>query len=157
MNPMEAEALSRAIKSMAFSLVRIEAKLDLLLNPPPSEDTDPHDDFLILSSFTTRQHAIIQMMLRDATVDEIADRLSVSTNTIKTHISLIVKKSGSERKSHAISRLSAVVGRSSPEIYAKASGGLPKDWDSKWPNVVWPGADTPVKPKTIKKGTSHAT
>lgn len=127
-----------ALDVIEKKLTRIEAKLDLLLNPEDHTEADPNNDFIILSAFTPRQHAIIQMMLRDASVAEIAERLNVSPNTIKTHISIIVRKSASERKSHAISKLSAIVGRVSPEIYVQASRGVPKNWDQDWPNVDAP-------------------
>lgn len=119
------------------TLARLEAKLDLLLNGNPAialrlPTEDLSSDVVLMSGFTTKQHAIIQMMLRDADNEEIAIRLGVSPNTIKTHMAMIARKLGVQRRATSIAKLAPVYERISADAYFEASGGLPKDWDRKF-------------------------
>lgn len=112
------------------SLSRIETMLGVLARlvsvPEPSGNTG---DAILLSSFTTKEHQIIQMLVRDASNDEIADRLGVSVNTIKTRLIMICKKLGVQRRAAAISKLAPIIGRVPDGVYMEASGGLSKHWD----------------------------
>lgn len=112
------------------TLARIEAKIDMLLRPPePIQNEENSTDIVLLSMFTTKQHAIIQMLARDAATEEIAKRLKVSSNTIKTHLTMIGRKIGVQRRAAIISRLAPILNRVNDLAYIEASGGLPKNWD----------------------------
>ena len=115
------------------TLARMEAKLDMLLGSArPGVSEASHSDLVLLSSFTTKQHAIIQMILRDAPNEEIAERLKVSANTIKTHLTMIARKIGVPRKATVITTLAPIFQRVSDSAYIEASGGLPKSWDKNY-------------------------
>ena len=116
------------------TLARIEAKLDMLLNNPSSQQStaSSNTDIVLLASFTTKQHAIIQMLMRDATNDEIASRLRVAPNTIKTHIAMIARKLGVQRRAAIITTIAPIYERISASAYVEASGGLPKNWDKNY-------------------------
>lgn len=113
------------------TLARIEAKLDILFNARgDTQAGDRSADLVALSNYTPKQHAIIQMLLRDAKVGEIAERFNLSENTVKTHVQLIVRKMNSNRKVDALTKLAPIFSRVSPEAYLQVTNGLPKDWDA---------------------------
>ena len=115
---------------MRSTLARLEAKIDMLLRPPETSHPEENStDVVLLSMFTTKQHAILQMLVRDASTEEIAKRLKVSTNTIKTHLTMIGRKIGVQRRAAVISRLAPIMNRVNDLAYIEASGGLPKNWD----------------------------
>jgi DNA-binding CsgD family transcriptional regulator len=85
-----------------------------------------------MSQFTTKQHAILQMLCRDASNEEIAKRLKVAPDTIKTHTVIIRKKLAAPRRAAVITSYAPVLARISDDDYLEASGGLPKSWDSEY-------------------------
>lgn len=132
---------------MRSTLARIEAKMDMLLRPQPVANSEENNtDIVLLSMFTTKQHAIIQMLARDASTEEIAHRLRVSSNTIKTHLTMIGRKIGVNRRAAIISRLAPILNRVNDLAYLEASGGLPKNWDKNY------SEGDPINEKVENKG-----
>jgi DNA-binding CsgD family transcriptional regulator len=117
---------------MRSTLARIEAKLDILTSGTRTSSPSPAEgnaDLILLSSFTPKQHAILQMLMRDASSEEIAERMKVSINTIKTHLTILGRKIGTKRRASLISTLAPVFARCPEAAYIGASSGLPKYWD----------------------------
>lgn len=83
----------------------------------------------VMPSMTTKQHAALQMLIRGAGNQEIADRLGVSINTAKVHVRSIAKKMGMHRRQRIAEKVSLWMEEISPQQYEAMSGGLPKDWD----------------------------
>ena len=128
------------------TLARIEAKLDLVLmsvlgRATPEEEggaggSEEHGELLrartFFRQFTPKQNAALQMLMRGASNQEIADRMGVSVNTAKVHVrSIAAKLDVKSRASIAVTanRYWRDIGG---EEYLMASGGLPKDWDDNW-------------------------
>jgi len=117
------------LSHMSAQLARIEEKVGRLSAPEVLERDNPAD-VAMLNIFTTKQHAILQMLLRDAPNSEIAERLDVTTSTVKTHIAMICRKLGVKRRASAITTAAPMFGRVSDDVYETVSGGLPKNWDA---------------------------
>lgn len=121
------------------TLARIETKLDLILMSVLGRTTQPHESLAdgdtardFFRQFTPKQNAALQMLMRGASNQEIAERMGVSVNTAKVHVRSIAAKL--DVKSRA--SIAVVANRHWQEIddeeYRLASGGLPKDWDKNW-------------------------
>lgn len=132
------------------TLARIEAKLDILIQHSVGQTLQPQgsslsSDIVYMSQFTTKQHAILQMLCRDAPTDEIAARLGVAAETIKTHVVIIRRKLGASRKAAVVTSYSPVFARISESDYLEASGGMSKNWDREYND------EDPINER-IKKG-----
>lgn len=121
------------------AIARIEAKVDLILmsllgRTAQVEERDTGADGArdFFRQFTPKQNAALQMLMRGASNQEIADRMGVSVNTAKVHVrSIAAKLDVRNRASIAVvaNRYWRGIG---DEEYRMASGGLPKDWDETW-------------------------
>jgi len=86
----------------------------------------------ILPRMTTKQHAVLQMLTRAASNQEIADRLQVSINTVKVHVRSIAKRFGVNRRAQIGLRAGRWLDELDGPVYEAMSGGLPLDWDEKF-------------------------
>lgn len=125
-------------------LDRIEWKLDQIIasllskatadgvatpySTPQAKSDGVQSDYL--HSLTTKQHAALQMLLRGADNQEIADRMGVSINTAKVHVRGIAKKLGVSTRTQIIWRIQKEVMETEDNAYQMLTGGLPKDWDT---------------------------
>jgi DNA-binding CsgD family transcriptional regulator len=122
------------------ALVRIEAKLDVLISALLGRaERDERAGLAgeagevaqaFFRQFTTKQNAALQMLMRGASNDDIAERLGVTDNTAKVHVRSIAKKLDVHNRAvialRAMPHWQAIDG----EAYRMLSGGLPKDWDA---------------------------
>ena len=85
-----------------------------------------------LRLFTTKQQVALQMLLRGADNQEIADRMGVTINTAKVHVRGIAKKLGVSTRSQIIWKVHKEMIDIDENGYMMLSGGLPKDWDENY-------------------------
>jgi DNA-binding NarL/FixJ family response regulator len=85
-----------------------------------------------LRLFTTKQQVALQMLLRGADNQEIADRMEVTINTAKVHVRGIAKKLGVSTRSQIIWKVHKEMIDIDENGYMMLSGGLPKDWDENY-------------------------
>jgi len=141
----------RALWEMTDQLDRIEWKLDQILayclRGTVAEGTIPDDAAAtiaearksvgpvvgsVLSRFTVKQHAVLQMLLRGAGNAEIAERFGVSPNTAKVYVRTIAKKVGVNTRAQIVMRTLEDFNSVDDNSYRLMTGGLPKDWDADW-------------------------
>jgi DNA-binding CsgD family transcriptional regulator len=122
------------------AITRIEAKLDVLISALLGKVERDERAGLVgeaseaaqafFRQFTTKQNAALQMLMRGASNDDIAERLGVTDNTAKVHVRSIAKKLDVHNRAvialRALPHWQAIDG----EAYRMLSGGLPKDWDA---------------------------
>jgi DNA-binding CsgD family transcriptional regulator len=82
-----------------------------------------------MKAMTMKQHATVQMILRGASNQEIADRFGVSVNTAKVYLRSIAKKLGVQMRTQIAVKLLPVMQGMGEADYREVSKGLPKDWD----------------------------
>ena len=125
-------------------LDRIEWKLDTILQKLPGleglsqqlglstlkKDAADRPE-VVLHSFTTRQHCVLQMVLRSASNKEIGDRMRITENSAKVHVRTIAKKLKVNTRSQIILATIEAVKEIDDESYRVLSGGIPKWWDAR--------------------------
>ena len=126
---------------MENQLDRIEWKLDQVLaailrgevgSDIAGTEVETRTVHLNMPQFTTKQHAALQMLLRGADNQEIADRMGVTINTAKVHVRGIAKKLGVSTRSQIIWKVHKEMIDIDENGYMMLSGGLPKDWDENY-------------------------
>ena len=79
----------------------------------------------LLHGWTIKQHVCLQMLLRSASNEEIAERLGVTVNTAKVHVRTLMKKL-------KVSSRASIEQNIDPDTYIRMTRGLPKDWDENY-------------------------
>ena len=138
---------------MSGQLDRIEWKLDMLLAlvrgnglGAPVVETAPQvrievadggglglEDRKVLEvmkGMSVKQHAALQMVVRGASNQEIADRFGVSVNTAKVYLRSLAKRLGVTLRTQIAVRVLPVMRALSEEEYRALARGLPKNWDA---------------------------
>ena len=82
-----------------------------------------------MPQFTTKQHAALQMLLRGADNNEIAERFNVTPNTSKVYVRGIAKKLDVQTRAQIVVKMLDTFNDLDSDSYRKLTGGLPKDWD----------------------------
>jgi DNA-binding CsgD family transcriptional regulator len=143
-------------RSMTAQLDRIEWKLDMLLatlrgggeglvaaamRPPPlaqeeaevaslkSADREVVD---AMKGMSMKQHAALQMVVRGASNQEIADRFGVSVNTAKVYLRSVAKRLGVTLRTQVAAKVVPVLRALSDDDYRVLARGLPKNWDAEY-------------------------
>lgn len=111
---------------MAALMNRAESQ-QVAISHPPTHPTKPSVEGL-LHKFTTKQHCVIQMLLRGADNQLIADRMGVSINTAKVHVRTVAKKLDVNTRAQIVIKVYEEFEAVSDHGYQVISGGLPKDW-----------------------------
>jgi DNA-binding NarL/FixJ family response regulator len=65
---------------------------------------DPHEDAEGLSMLTAREQEILQLLANGLLYKEIADRLTISTSTVRQHIHHIYQKLHVQNRTEAINK-----------------------------------------------------
>lgn len=86
----------------------------------------------ILSKFTTKQHAVLQMLLAGCSNEEIAQRFGVSPNTAKVYVRTIAGKLGVNTRAQIVMKTLEEFNSVSEQSYLLVSDGLPKTWHEDW-------------------------
>jgi DNA-binding CsgD family transcriptional regulator len=136
---------------MSTQMDRIEWKLDMLLMtmrgvgggaageaaPPPQVmavgDGLGHEERMVLEvmkGMSMKQHAALQMVVRGASNQEIADRFGVSVNTAKVYLRSISKRLGVSLRTQVAVKVLPVMRALGEEDYRALARGLPKNWDA---------------------------
>lgn len=120
-------------------LARIEAKLDALLalySVGTSEQSVQQTSVkpgghveVFYRQFTVKQNATMQMLMRGATNEEIAERFNVTENTAKVYVRSIAKKLGVNTRAQIVIKAIEAWQLIDDNSYRLVTGGLPKDWD----------------------------
>ena len=118
-------------------LARLEAKLDTLLmlvaNGKASVESYQAKAASYAESFfrqfTLKQNLVLQMLLRGATNEHIAERFKVTENTSKVHVRAIAKKLNVSTRAQIVIKAMDSWNEIDDASYRLALRGLPKDWD----------------------------
>lgn len=102
------------------------ASKDVAASPPH------HPTEYILSKFTTKQHAVLQMLLAGCSNEEIAQRFGVSPNTAKVYVRTIAGKLGVNTRAQIVMKTLEEFNSVSEQSYLLVSDGLPKTWHEDW-------------------------
>ena len=86
----------------------------------------------MLHGWTIKQHVVLQMLLRSATNNEIAERLKVTVNTSKVHVRTLMKKLQASSRSDIVAKCLVPMRDVEEDTYMLMTGGLPKDWDANY-------------------------
>jgi DNA-binding CsgD family transcriptional regulator len=89
----------------------------------------PHNSDEYLPTMTTKQHAVLQMLLGGKSNQDIADRFGVTDNTAKVYVRSIAKKLGVNTRAQIVARTLTAYNSIDESSYRMVAGGLPKDWD----------------------------
>jgi len=95
-------------------------------------------EIALLCSMTPKQHATMLLTMSGWTNKSMAGLMSVTDNTVKQHLSAVMKRLGVKTRGQVALNASDIVGRMTNNEYKKCSGGLPKDWV----NILDPDDDT---------------
>ena len=129
---------------MQTQLDRIEWKLDQILgalmakayDAPSSGEVSPtvltSHHVVDMPQFTTKQHAALQMLLRGADNNEIAERFNVSPNTSKVYVRGVAKKLDVQTRAQIVVKMLDTFTAMDDNSYRMLTGGLPKDWDENY-------------------------
>ncbi len=143
---------------MSAQLDRIEWKLDMLLamlrggsegmvavgrsSPPPPQSREEVAEAVlssgdrkvleVMKGMSMKQHAALQMVVRGASNQEIADRFGVSVNTAKVYLRSLAKRLGVTLRTQIAVKVLPVLRALSDEEYRALARGLPKDWDENY-------------------------
>lgn len=126
---------------MENQLDRIEWKLDQVLaailrgevgSDIAGTEVETRTVHLNMPQFTTKQHAALQMLLRGADNNEIAERFNVSPNTSKVYVRGIAKKLDVQTRAQIVVKMLDTFNDFDDNSYRMLTGGLPKDWDENY-------------------------
>ena len=92
----------------------------------------PHHPSNTLYKLTTKQHGALQMLLDGRSNAEIAKRFDVSDDTAKVYERTIAKKYGVNTRAQIVMATLEEFNSLDDDVYMRISGGLPKDWHSKY-------------------------
>jgi DNA-binding CsgD family transcriptional regulator len=117
---------TQQIESLEFRLNKLEKLVDLII---VREDSHKIKSEKLASplDYTSKQHAVMQMLYAGMSTKEMTDMLIVSEGTIKVHISSIMKKSGMRSRSQIPALYEDWLDRLSPDQYRRQSG-IPMGW-----------------------------
>ena len=79
----------------------VSALVGLLNQAPPQRD---HSDSVVQPQLGPRQRAVLSLLAQGATNREIADRLFISENTVKTHLKAIFRELDSHTRTAVVQR-----------------------------------------------------
>lgn len=99
---------------------------------PAQSSEERHPDTSEIHTFTTKQHCVLQMLLRAATTEEIAQRFDVTQNTAKVYVRTIAKKLGVNTRAQIVMKTLETFHQIDDNSYRIMTGGLPKDWDENY-------------------------
>lgn len=81
-----------------------------------------------LGGLTTKQHAVLQLIVEGRSNNEITEALGVSLNTTKVYVKNLMKKFESPSRYALALEVGPLIESLSDTEYQAVSGGLPKDW-----------------------------
>ncbi|MBW3783807.1 response regulator transcription factor [Aeromonas veronii] len=119
------------IAKLETSLAEVKEQL-ASFGAAPSHD---NDSLNILSDLTPRQHVILQLFIEGFNYDQMAQRIGVSINTIKTQAKAIRTKWGVDNRSDLIFKARRAMSSVAENVYIEISGGLPKNWGEEYAHL----------------------
>ena len=72
--------------------------------------TNPFNEILRTAQLTTREHEVLSLICRGFSDKQIADRLFISTSTVKTHVRHVLQKTGLPNRHIIIAQFNANIG-----------------------------------------------
>lgn len=93
---------------------------------------DDEDLLMPFRSMSSKQNAALQMILRGAKNQEIANRFGVTESTAKVYVAGIMRHVGVTTRSQIVAKMKRAFDNADPQDYQKVAG-VPHDWDSTWP------------------------
>tara|TARA_B100000902_G_C26934096_1_gene727782 strand:- start:114 stop:533 length:420 start_codon:yes stop_codon:yes gene_type:complete len=128
---------TQQIESLEFRISKLERLVDLIIVRGESHKIESEKTPSLLD-YTSKQHAVIQMLYAGMTTKQMTEMLDVSEGTIKVHISSIMKKAGMRSRSQVPAMYEDWLDRLSPDQYQRQAG-IPMGWATepeKWPDTT---------------------
>jgi DNA-binding CsgD family transcriptional regulator len=94
----------RIDRAAPFALVRRPAVVVFVSDPERAPRTPP-EHLAELYGLTPRESALVALLLDGCDLREAAGRLGVSMNTVRTHMRLVLEKTGTHRQAELVSLL----------------------------------------------------
>ena len=116
---------AQRIDALEQRLASVERMLVKVLSDEPSHQ----GAYTTLMGLTSKQHAVLQMLLSGRSNAEIAARLDIETSTAKVHVRSLTRKLEVAKRTEVAAKVSADFFAIPDEAYLTLSGGLPKTWD----------------------------
>ena len=88
-----------------------------------------------LNDLTPRQHILLQLFVQGFAYEQMAERMGVSINTVKTQAKAIRSKWGVANRSDLIFKARRALNVVSETAYSNLSGGIPKNWGDEFSRV----------------------
>ena len=101
--PRPGEDLVGAIAA-AFLILGVWLGWRLFYRPPPADGFSPDPRALASLSVSRREYEVLRLLAAGGSNKEIARRLAVSPNTVKTHVARLFEKLGASRRTEAVLR-----------------------------------------------------
>lgn len=136
----ELSEIKMILVGISSRLERIEAALGAT-NHGPSGVMGSNDKKPMPADFTTRQHVVMQGVVRGWDNARLAERMNISPITVKTHLKGAADKLGVVKRAEVAMAASLMFAAADPATYKMASGGLPIDWAERVEDMPDPGAD----------------
>lgn len=138
-NRLLEERLDEMLQSLSESITnqrRLEGSVRELTQriSGPAVPSDG-DGLGVFSELTPRQHVILHCFIAGMSYEQMADRLGVSVNTVKTQAKAVRLKWGVDNRSDLIFRARRALAAASDAVYEELSG-LPKNWGDKWAHLT---------------------
>jgi DNA-binding NarL/FixJ family response regulator len=99
---------SSTVQELADGIAAIEAQPDVVRAPEPAPVAEragvdgPGTPQGALASLTAREHEVLGLLAQGRSTREIADTMSVSVNTVRTHVNVLLHKLGVHSRLRAV-------------------------------------------------------
>lgn len=117
---------TQQIESLELRLNRLEKLVDLIIVGEHNHKIKS-EKLASPLDYTSKQHAVMQMLYAGMSTKEMTEALTVSEGTIKVHISSIMKKSGMRSRSQIPALYEDWLDKLSPDQYHRQAG-IPMGW-----------------------------
>ena len=136
----ELSEIKMILMGISPRLERIEAVLGATSHGPAGA-TGSNAKTPVPADFTTRQHVVMQGVVRGWNNTRLAEWMNISPITVKTHLKGAADKLGVVKRAEVAMAAAAMLAECDPDQYQLASGGLPIDWAERAEDMPDPGAD----------------
>lgn len=94
----------------------------------PSLGMDAGFEIAKLGSLTTKQHAVLQLLVDGQSNNEICARMDLALNTVKSYVKKLMAEFGAQSRYALALKVGPMLEAMTDEEYGHISDGLPKDW-----------------------------
>ena len=125
------EATQHVIVSMLQSItaqLAAQNGLEPLKKEPAQVGEATTAELALFAAMSPKQHAVMLCVIAGWPNKDIAEQMNVSDNTVKQHLSAVMKRLGVNTRGQVALLAADMIERMSVNEYKKCSGGFPPDW-----------------------------